>query len=156
RFQRLVIVAIGVLILTIAFLLPRLFIRPTPIDKRLVVGEKTAFASLTRPYPIMTDGVATLFIVNTGVELLAFAPYSTGHMLQCRIRWNESRQIFEDACLGTRYTLLGVWCDGPALRNLDRYPVYIIGEQVRVDLSTVVLGDPTAISQGTALAPGCP
>src|SRR5688572_27156680 len=112
RIQRAVIVVIGVLILVIAFLLPRLFIRPT--DNRLLVGEISDFPSLTQPYAIMTNGAVTLFLVNSGSELLAFEPYSTGRTLHCRIKWNELRSIFEDPCLGTRYTLLGAWCDGPA------------------------------------------
>lgn len=47
---------------------------------------------------------------------------------------------FEDPCSGSKFALDGVYVHGPALRNLDQYPVRVWNEQIQVELSRIIPG----------------
>ena len=98
------------------------------------------------------------FLVNMSGEWLAFVPAETNPNVDCPVRWDERRQIFSGPCLGTRYRLTGEWCDGPAVRNLDQYPVEINNDRVWVHTDYVIAGEATAVYKAANgnRSPGCP
>jgi Rieske Fe-S protein len=122
------------------------------------VGAVADFPPSTAPYAVGTPDAPTLFIVNTGEALVAFAPYETGGKEHCPIRWDPARGIFAGSCLGAKYTLDGAWCDGPARRDLDQYPVWVMEAEVWVNPERVLTGEATNIvkTPSGAAGPGCP
>ncbi|MEX2459349.1 MAG: Rieske 2Fe-2S domain-containing protein [Actinomycetota bacterium] len=59
--------------------------------------------------------------------------------LGCRVPFCEQSQWFECPCHGSKYNRAGEYRSGPAPRGLDRFPIELQGEEVRV-----VTGDLTA------------
>lgn len=83
-----------------------------------------------------------LWLVNDGTNIYAFS-WRTPDQMNCIFAWSSVTERFEDPCSGSKFTLDGHYIEGPAWRKrLDQYPVIIEGEQLQVDLSHVIQGDP--------------
>ncbi len=55
--------------------------------------------------------------------------------LGCIVNWFPDRQQFRDPCHGTRYDITGVILTGVSPRPLERFKIYIDGDNVVVDTS---------------------
>jgi hypothetical protein len=146
--------ALAVVLLTGAVALAFLvrFVRPESDPRRLVgtiedfeVGKPVAFQ----------DGKFWLVRQPDG-SVLALYP-KTPSFQACMATWRETFSFvdgrdnqtklgwFRDPCSGSTFDRYGVRVFGPAVRDLDRFPVEISGHQVYVldDLSALISGDDT-------------
>lgn len=138
---------IGAMVLLIALATAATLWYLTPRPRLVMIGNVKNFPPADDPYYIAQGDAVYLFIVNTGQEFIAFDARSTTTEERCRVKWVPINERFEDPCCGSKFTLDGTYIEGPAVRNLDRYPVTIRGEQVWVNLSQPMLGDSRTVSQ---------
>ncbi|MCC7361335.1 MAG: hypothetical protein IT317_17750 [Anaerolineales bacterium] len=125
---------------------------------RRLVGRVADFPPSAEPYAVMDAGRVAFYLVNLAGELLALEPDQPTRPAQCWARWDEVHQVYSDPCYGARYTLDGAWCDGPAVRDLDRYAVEVNNGRVWVYTDYVIAGTPrevTSKANGSS-SPGCP
>jgi cytochrome b6-f complex iron-sulfur subunit len=86
------------------------------------------------------DGTDTVYAGLVGDGLMAL--YQKCVHLGCRVPFCQQSQWFECPCHGSKYNRAGEYRDGPAPRSMDRFAVRVVGGQVQVDTSLVVLGPP--------------
>ncbi len=80
--------------------------------------------------------------VYAGMEKGIVALYQKCVHLGCRVPWCDTSQWFECPCHGSKYSRVGEKKGGPAPRGLDRFAVYISGQDVTIDTGLIVLGPP--------------
>ena len=102
--------------------------------------ESTTFtAGRIRNYP--ETGVSRDFKPNNSVFLVRLpddklvALSAVDSHLGCIVDWLPDRQQFRDPCHGTRYDITGVNRIGPGPRPLERFKIYVNGDNVVVDTS---------------------
>jgi len=79
------------------------------------------------------QGELNIIVLRLGEnEYIALSPICTH--LGCRVR--KARDGFECPCHGSRYDLSGQVINGPAARNLTRFPVRREGEELLIALGT--------------------
>jgi cytochrome b6-f complex iron-sulfur subunit len=83
------------------------------------------------PLPPEYEGVA-----NAGLMAL----YQRCVHLGCRVPFCEQSQWFECPCHGSKYNRAGEYQSGPAPKGLDRFPVVLEGNTVKVDTATLKPG----------------
>jgi nitrite reductase/ring-hydroxylating ferredoxin subunit len=106
------------------------------------IGTLEAYPPAEEPYVVYRNEAGLgLFLVNTGSELIAFKPY-TPHDTRCILPWSSLTGRFEDPCTASKFRLDGTCIEGPATRNMDRYPVKIVGGQILINISRVIQGEP--------------
>jgi cytochrome b6-f complex iron-sulfur subunit len=86
------------------------------------------------------EGTDTVYEGLVGEGLMAL--YQKCVHLGCRVPFCQQSQWFECPCHGSKYNRAGEYRDGPAPRSMDRFAVRVVGGQVQVDTSQVVLGPP--------------
>lgn len=109
-----------------------------PPEQYVLVGEVSDFPPAIRPYQVQNN--RSLYLVNTGAEILAFTRFSPTRT-RCLFNWAVQEATFIDPCSGSQFTLNGNYFKGPAARNLDQYPVHIENGMVQVDLSRLLTGE---------------
>lgn len=117
-----------------------LFWFSTPQTEYLSIGRLEDFPPSDSPYPISVDDFHA-FVVNTGLELIVFDA-QTPHIVGVRLKWVPSNHRFEDPATGSKFSLYGEWIDGPAMRNMDRYPYLIRDGQILVERWRTIPGQP--------------
>ncbi len=77
--------------------------------------------------------------------------------LGCRVPFCGSSQWFECPCHGSKYNQAGEYKLGPAPRGMDRFKISIVGGDVMVDTSQIILGPPrgTDTTGQTLAGPFC-
>jgi len=132
--------------------------------ERILIGMLDQFPPKSDPYELPSE-VGKLFVVNAGTEVVVFVPEITLYSRKCRVEWKSDRRLFIEPCWGAKFTLDGIWCDGPAFQNLDQYQVRVDGNQIKINLSKRLQGDLTALgkasiapvkAEGGVRPPGCP
>ena len=114
----------------------------TPRTPTITAGNIRDFPPHGAPYHIGERSIQA-WLVNTGEEILIFAPYTPFDKLRCDYKWIPSTLRFEDPCSGSKFTLTGVWIEGPASRNLDTYPYHIDADGfVRKEIWETIRGAP--------------
>ncbi len=81
-------------------------------------------------------------VIYAGMEKGIVALYQKCVHLGCRVPWCDTSQWFECPCHGSKYSRVGEKKGGPAPRGLDRFAVYISGQDVTIDTGLIVLGPP--------------
>ncbi len=102
--------------------------------------ESTTFtAGRISNYP--ETGVSRDFKANYSVFLVRLpddklvALSAVDSHLGCIVNWLPDRQQFRDPCHGTRYAITGIIRIGPGPRPLERFKIYVDGDNVVVDTS---------------------
>ncbi len=102
--------------------------------------ESTTFtAGRISNYP--ETGVSRYFKLNYSVFLVRLpddklvALSAVDCHLGCIVNWLPDRRQFRDPCHGTRYDITGVNRIGPGPRPLERFKIYVDGDNVVVDTS---------------------
>ena len=121
-----------------ALLLGMLVWYALPRPEYLLAGELFDFSPDPTPSPIFQEGLS-LYLVNTGSELVAFDRH-TPHHTRVLFEWAPMNHRFEDPLTGSRFALDGTWLLGPATRNLDRYPVTVEDGQIWIETSRLMPG----------------
>jgi cytochrome b6-f complex iron-sulfur subunit len=62
---------------------------------------------------------------------LAFSAVCTH--LNCIVRWNELKKVFECPCHGATFNAVGEVLEGPPPRPMDIYPIEIVEDKIVVD-----------------------
>lgn len=110
---------------------------------RIVVGKTADFSEqITHFHAYENDMFPQVFIVNQNGRFSAFPKLTPNFDLfpQCELAWIDSLQYFGDSCWGTHFNINGEYAYGPAYKNLDRYPVEIINNNVYIDFGNIVEG----------------
>ncbi len=81
-------------------------------------------------------------VIYTGMQQGIVALYQKCVHLGCRVPFCQTSQWFECPCHGSKYNRVGEKTGGPAPRGLDRFAVYISGQNVTIDTGLIVLGPP--------------
>jgi hypothetical protein len=77
----------------------------TPRPMQVLVGQVQDFQPGQAPH--LFDQDSTLFyVLNVNGELVALYARSLRHT-RCQVNWDERRDVFNDPCLGTRFTPTG-------------------------------------------------
>lgn len=79
------------------------------------------------------------WIVKTEAEIMILSGYTTHHTTYGYI-WSPFNQRFEDPLTGSKFTPTGEFIEGIATRNLDRYEVEIINDELWVNTSKLIPG----------------
>jgi nitrite reductase/ring-hydroxylating ferredoxin subunit len=92
------------------------------------------------PHAVELDG-KSIFLILVDGKVTAFNRQDT-YPRGCIVDWEvRGRQFqFIDPCLGSTYTQDGQYIRGPSPRDLDRFPVRVIDNNVSVTTSTVIRG----------------
>jgi hypothetical protein len=81
----------------------------------------------------VTSQAGAAYVVRFGSHVIAFSAFAPT-VNRCAVRWHADTQFFvDDTCLGVRWDARGRYLFGPAVRNLDRHPVFLHDEWVTVD-----------------------
>lgn len=59
-----------------------------------------------------------------------------------RVRWNSTNDRFECPACGSKFWVDGVFIEGPASRDLDRFHTSVTGETLIVDTTRIITGQP--------------
>ena len=103
------------------------------------VKSTTFTAGRISNYP--TTGVSQDFKPNYSVFLTRLpdgklvALNAVSPHLGCIVNWLPDRQQFQDPCFGTLFDITGVNRIGPGPRPLERFKIYVDGDNVMVDTS---------------------
>jgi cytochrome b6-f complex iron-sulfur subunit len=89
-------------------------------------------------------------------EIGIVALYQRCVHLGCRVPFCPTSQWFECPCHGSKYNRVGEKRGGPAPRGLDRFAVYISGQDVTIDTGLIVLGPPIGTDTTGQSAEGPP
>ncbi len=108
------------------------FIFALPRPAWTEIGPVADFPPRAAPYRVATPVV--FFISNDGQAIIALAPQDP-HPRGCDVNWDVERSQFNDPCLGSQYTYLGVYASGPSARNLNQYPIKVVNGTLFVDFS---------------------
>jgi cytochrome b6-f complex iron-sulfur subunit len=95
-------------------------------------------------------------VIYTGMQSGIVALYQKCVHLGCRVPWCQTSQWFECPCHGSKYSRVGEKKGGPAPRGLDRFAVYISGQDVTIDTGLIVLGPPIGTDTTGQSAEGPP
>jgi cytochrome b6-f complex iron-sulfur subunit len=79
-------------------------------------------------------------VIYTGMQQGIVALYQKCVHLGCRVPFCDTSQWFECPCHGSKYNRVGEKKAGPAPRGLDRFAVYISGQNVTIDTGLISLG----------------
>lgn len=74
-----------------------------------------------------------IFLVYNNGDVLALSD-DPQHLGGEHTEWCERSQLFETPTHGEKFDRRGYYYSGPATRGLDRYPVKIDGDRVRIEL----------------------
>ncbi len=83
------------------------------------------------------DGIVIFFARSTHPVHGALIPR------QCVVEWNATAPTprFEEPCGGSKWTREGKYLEGPAPRDLDRFPVQLANGEVKIELQ-LIRGEP--------------
>jgi len=112
----------------------------SPRGENVSLGLVESYPPGDQPYDV-TNNDMHLFVINTGASILVLDASSTRPICFADVFWNPARERFEDPCHGAHYRLDGQWFEGPPARDLDRYPVRIEGDDLKVDLTRLIRGE---------------
>jgi cytochrome b6-f complex iron-sulfur subunit len=104
--------------------------------------------------PVVHVPLARAFVVVDGsspIALYARSPHQGKPISYC-----ESSGWFEDRAHGSRFDRLGRYVLGPAPRGLDRLDVEIVGGEVWVNTTHLMLGPPRGEPTDPPFGPFCP
>jgi len=73
-----------------------------------------------------------LFVRTSATEVRAFSPYCTHR--RCLVGYDAPRHRIACGCHGSKFDLNGTVLNGPAPRDLPRYPCWLKGERVIVQV----------------------
>jgi hypothetical protein len=105
----------------------------TPRPMQVLVGQVQDFQPGQAPH--LFDQDSTLFyVLNVNGELVALYARSLRHT-RCQVNWDERRDVFNDPCLGTRFTPTGEYQGGGPPQELVRLPVQVKDGQVWVEIN---------------------
>lgn len=139
-----------ILLALFALVLSYRFVVPTVNQYYTVVGYLDDFPPSPNPYLFRTDS-SIVYVANIDGELMVFSP-RTPATTRCLFRWQEGNRRFEDPCSGSKFTLDGLYIEGPSVRGLDMHPVHVSNEQkIIIRFDSVMLGWPASPSA----APEC-
>ena len=97
-------------------------------------------------------GAGRFFLVRTSDEEFVALSWVDSHLRGCKVPWRpdfefagpnpirEGTGWFRDGCSGSTYDKLGRLVSGPSPRDLDRYVVTLLGDEVSVDTGAYVCG----------------
>jgi len=88
------------------------------------------------PYDV--DPIPEEYVGVAGAGLMAL--YQRCVHLGCRVPFCDQSQWFECPCHGSKYNRAGEYQSGPAPKGLDRFPVILEGNTVKVDTATLKPG----------------
>ena len=123
------VVALGV----IAVGLVMVSLRTPPLESTTFTAGRLSY------YP--ATGVSRDFKPNYSVFLVRLpdgklvALNAVSPHLGCIVNWLPDRQQFQDPCFGTLFDITGVNRIGPGPRPLERFKIYVDGDNVMVDTS---------------------
>ena len=115
----------------------------TPVRPSIAIGTVDDFPHGAPPR-LITVGNQQVFIVVMATEILAFDPQvKVGSDFRCPVKWVRLSNRFEDPCGGSKFFMYGCWIEGPAQRDLDRFPVTIDPDgTVRIETWRTIKGEP--------------
>ncbi len=79
---------------------------------------------------------------STPVALSTIDPHSYIRPCAGPIRFDQRFQSFVDPCGGSVYQPDGTYIRGPSPRNMDRFALWIENDNVKVDISRLIPGQP--------------
>ena len=56
---------------------------------------------------------------------------------QCVVEWDESSALFVEPCGGSKWTRDGRYANGPAPRDLDRFPAQVTNGELKIQLQLI-------------------
>ena len=56
---------------------------------------------------------------------------------QCVVQWNDAAQQFQEPCGGSKWTRDGKFVEGPAPRDLDRFPTQVAAGELEIQLNLI-------------------
>jgi Rieske Fe-S protein len=105
----------------------------TPQPSLVQVGQVQDFPPGQAPRLIDQDG--TLFyVLNVNGDLVALYARSLRHT-RCLVKWDETRGVFVDPCLGTRFTPTGEYQGGGPPQELVQLPLQVKDGQLWVEIN---------------------
>jgi len=123
----------GLIFALLRFALPR--------GEWIQVGVVSHFPPSEEPYRLRNpDG----FIVNIGGEITVLSDRPPHPRFQdtCLISWETELSRFQEPCGGAFFALDGSYLGGPSPRAMDSFPVRIEEDEVWVEITTQILGEP--------------
>ena len=113
------------------------FVFATPLPVTVTVGPVQNFPLADTPY-LVEVGEFKAWIVNTGDDLIILDPFiSYKDRRGCDYLWVPSNGRFEAPCCVGKWSLEGLWIDGPTHLDLNRYAYEIIDGEIIVYLGCV-------------------
>jgi hypothetical protein len=113
-----------------------------PDTPYVTLGNMARFPPSDSPYSVYASDGYSVFIVNTGTELIVLDAH-TPHFTNWRMKWVPANHRFEDPVTGSKFSMTGEYLEGPATRNLDRFGYRILADgTLQLDPWEVTQGDP--------------
>ena len=137
------LVGIGALVAALVFAWPQDVSAPSHFD----VGPVDSFSIGS----VTTVEEGAFHLVRLSEKVFVALSWRDSHS-GCTVPWKagfvwpdpatgrDKRSWFRDPCHGSTYDITGKRVFGPALRDLDRYPVSIVGDRVFVNTDRFVCG----------------
>lgn len=126
------------------------YLRPVTPSSRVLLGRVEDFPVSSTPYKqiVEADGrIIPLWVVHTPEQLTVFSGLvptpAEWRFSTCPYAWNQDTQRFEDPCTGAKFALTGEILDDLGVKNLralDFYPVYLVHDELWLDIGQKQLG----------------
>jgi hypothetical protein len=135
------VVAVGVVLF--GFLAPR--------EEWVQVGVSADFPVSTTPYPLDAPPAFIVHLEGEWLVLSGHPPHPRFHDT-CLIVWDLERERFLEPCGGAYFALDGRYLGGPSPGDMDRYAFQIRGEEIWVETTRLISGEPVpTAASGTPL-----
>ena len=122
-------IALAGLVAVLAWVVVR-FSLPRPA--LVLVGQVQDFPAAQAPR-LFTQDSTPFYVLNVDENLVALYARAVRHT-RCVVTWDETRGVFIDPCLGTRFTPTGEYQGGGPPQELVQLPVQVKHGQVWVEL----------------------
>ena len=103
-----------------------------PRPALVLVGQVQDFPAAQAPR-LFTQDSTPFYVLNVDENLVALYARAVRHT-RCVVTWDETRGVFIDPCLGTRFTPTGEYQGGGPPQELVQLPVQVKHGQVWVEL----------------------
>lgn len=104
----------------------------TPRPAQVAAGHVQDFPVDGQPH-LISKKSHPFYIVNIDGELIALEARSEDHIVRCIVHWQAGFNAFVDPCLGTHFSLRGVYRGKGPPGELRHLPLQIRGDEVWVE-----------------------
>ncbi len=126
-----------------------------PRNEWVQVGARSDFPVDSSPYRL-ADPYA--FIVHLEDEWIALSgrPPNPRYQDTCLIDWDSTRNRFAEPCGGAFFALDGRYLGGPSPSGMDRYALEIRGDEIWLETTRVIPGEPVPTAEADPPVPVTP